>query len=363
MHKVWRIMVVAATVCATLATPALSGAAHAVVVGSAYVLADQPTASSYTPDMNYQYNSTGAVNTITRASTGRYWVYLPNLGGLTGTVLVSAYGATSNYCKVASWGPPFHGVATTQAVDVRCWTTLGVAADTKFTMSYTNKLGGYHAWVWASDPSRTDEYTPDTRWQANSTGILNRVQRTATGRYNVYVPTGPPDISGHVQITSYGTAPDQCWNLSPWRSTDTPNLLRVEVMCVTPDGYAVDSPFVVTWVRNGNVLGQSGMTSMYAIDYDGTGYVSHPSGWGADSFYANGGGSVSIVRSRMGKYAVHSAAESALAHGNVQVNPFSTGGTWCSVQTWNPVDGILVDCYDRNGNPTDVGFHVSFTGR
>ena len=70
--------------------------------------ADAPTAASYTPNLTYQFNSTGAVNTITRSGVGVYTVHFPGLDGNGGTALVTAYGGGNESCKVASWGPRCH---------------------------------------------------------------------------------------------------------------------------------------------------------------------------------------------------------------------------------------------------------------
>lgn len=357
MRKVWRIFVVAVTVAAGLAMPAVS--AHAAVLGSAYVWADQPTASSYTPNLHYQWNSTGAANTISRVSTGRYTVYLPNLGGLNGTVLVSAYGGTSNYCKVAGWGPPIMGVATTQAVDVRCFTFSGAPADTQYTMSFTSKLGSHHAWVWADQPSRTDEYTPDFRWQANSTGLPIRVSRFQTGAYTVTIPVDAYGV-GHAQVTTYGAGPGICWNTGV--GTPAQNTVTVSVWCVSAALQYYDSAFTVTWVREGNLIGQPTLASMYTAEYSGTATHSHMSGDFYHAYYVDGGGTITVTRLGTGQYAVHSTIDAYLTKGNVVITHTADGPRYCSIVAWNPVDGILVNCYLFTGNLHDTGFYLSFTG-
>ena len=70
--------------------------------GIAFLWANGPTSASYTPASGYNYNSTGATNTITRSSTGVYVVNVPNLS-YEGDVQVTAYGGPSR-CKVTGWG-------------------------------------------------------------------------------------------------------------------------------------------------------------------------------------------------------------------------------------------------------------------
>jgi hypothetical protein len=95
--------------------------AEAASFGWAYLWADQPTAPSYTPSLAYQFNSSGATNTVVRTGVGRYTAKLPNLGSQTGQVQVTAYGTGSERCKVERWYPS----GTTQQVNVRCFTSTG----------------------------------------------------------------------------------------------------------------------------------------------------------------------------------------------------------------------------------------------
>jgi hypothetical protein len=144
-----------------LGWPGTAQAAATAPFGSAFVWADQPTADNYPPNSLYQWNSahhnSTDANTITRTGTGRYTVHLPDLGATSGTVLVTGYGASSDYCKVARWGP----TRTTQDVEVRCFDAAAVPTDTPFTMSYANPQlsGGEMGYVWANEPT-SDNYVP-----------------------------------------------------------------------------------------------------------------------------------------------------------------------------------------------------------
>ena len=99
-----------------------------------YVWADNTTAASYTPSTTYQYNSTGAVNTITHSAVGSYRVRLPNLKPSNRTTTqVTAYGSNSEYCTVNGWGGD--GSNGTYAY-VDCYTYLGNPVNTRFTLTY-----------------------------------------------------------------------------------------------------------------------------------------------------------------------------------------------------------------------------------
>lgn len=104
----------------------------------AFIWADQPSPTQYTPDPDHQLNSTGALNTITHTGTGAYTVRLPGLGAAAGHVQVTGdyWGSQGDLakvrCKVAGWGPS----GADQLVRVRCFTNAGLPTDARFSMTY-----------------------------------------------------------------------------------------------------------------------------------------------------------------------------------------------------------------------------------
>ncbi len=139
----------------------------------AYLWANQPTSADYQPAANYQANSTGAVNEVTRSGVGTYQVRLPNLGQFAGHVQVTAYGTGSQRCKTTGWGPN----GADQLIGVQCMTVTGSPTDTFFTLTYvrnTNILGndpvccsssGYPSvYAWANDPT-AGSYVPASNYQ------------------------------------------------------------------------------------------------------------------------------------------------------------------------------------------------------
>jgi hypothetical protein len=111
-----------------------------------YVWAHSPTSASYTPSGTYSYNLVyrSGGNTVTRSAVGTYQVTCRGVGGAGlsgvgstswgagGHVQVTAYGATSNYCKIVNWGT---GGANFTG-NVKCWTHAGAAADTPFDLLF-----------------------------------------------------------------------------------------------------------------------------------------------------------------------------------------------------------------------------------
>jgi hypothetical protein len=220
-------------------------------VEGGYVWADQPTASSYTPSTIYQWNSTGALNTIQRTGVGTYRVVFPGQTFTGGTVEVTAYGGGSDYCKVEGW---FNDGAS-QNVNVRCFSTSGAPVDALFTAKFTRgsptsaKSFGF---VWAHQPT-TSSYQPDSTYQLVSVGSacgqLTRgpvsITRSSTGRYNVTF-TGLPGSSSfrsHVKVTAYGTGSETC-KVRSWTPSSNSS---AEVACYNANGTAADTLFTVSY--------------------------------------------------------------------------------------------------------------------
>jgi hypothetical protein len=137
-----------------------------------WVWNDHPS-SSGVPDRNYQFNSSGAVNTITHLSKGRYVVNLPGISVSGGTVHATAYGG-NHYCKTAGWGTE----GTVMQVFVNCFSPSGAAADGRFTaVFYKQSIPAPYvadSYLFANNP-RLNSYTPLGVYQWNSTGASNMV--------------------------------------------------------------------------------------------------------------------------------------------------------------------------------------------
>jgi hypothetical protein len=222
----------------------------------AYLWAQDPAAASYTPSTNHQFNSTGATNTIVRHSTGDYSVTLPGLASAGGTVKVTGFSGSANYCKAADWD----AVGADERVDVLCFDATGAPADVKFTLQFADDTsivanGASSGHVWANDAA-APSYTPNSAYQYNSTGAANTVARTATGRYTVTLPglgsTLYATNQGIVHVTAHHTTSKRC-ELVGYRSgyvpVGTPIPLHVDVACHTAAGTPSDSKFVVQFTR------------------------------------------------------------------------------------------------------------------
>jgi len=210
----------------------------------AYVFNSQPASASYTPPLNYQFNSTGASNTITKlAGAGRYMVSLPGLAAaIAGNIQVTAYGTGSEWCTLWNWGPN----GTAQHVQVQCYNAAGTLVDSKFTVSYVrngNILGrsvccnsdGHPTSYLYAHSATAAAYEPAAAYRFLS-GTSN-VTRLGTGRYRVNY--GWAAAAGAVHVTAVGGGTARC-KVESFATAES-----AVVACTTPSGAPVDATYML----------------------------------------------------------------------------------------------------------------------
>jgi hypothetical protein len=220
----------------------------------AWVWADDTTgATFFTPNLSWQWNSTGANNTVSRTATGRYTVTFPGQTLSAGNIQVTAYGSSSAYCKVVGWSGT--------VADVACYTTSGSPTNTQFTAAFTDRRGStgpvwtQFAHMWGSDASSTSWYTPPTTWNVNSRSAGGgQARKTATGVYEVNLPGQVgfgSTIANTVTVTAYGTSSGTC-RVSNWFTTGSAGSgsATIVVRCHTSSGSAVDSQWSLDFSTN-----------------------------------------------------------------------------------------------------------------
>jgi hypothetical protein len=207
-----------------------------------------PSPSTYTPPLAYQFNSTGAKNTVTRTGVGTYTAHLPGLASPSGYVQVTAFGSGSGRCQVTGWGPK----GTSQDVNVRCFNADSVRTDTNFTLTYLRSIsvvgspykpdlsGTSSAHVLGSKPTMAS-YTPRKEYLFNSAGGTNTVRRAGVGVYQVNFPQQQLE-RGTVQLSVFGTQPVHC-KVASWGPTS-----GVQVRCFTRTGTPKDQAFQATFL-------------------------------------------------------------------------------------------------------------------
>ena len=184
----------------------------------AFVWADQPGAVSYTPNVNYSFNSIGGPNTITRASPGNYTVILGDFQVNDTNVQVTAYGGGAARCQIAGWMGAFTDGAH---VNVLCVNAANTPSDEFFSMTYA--LGGVEgsghavgAFAWGNRPA-AKAYIPNKRFQFSniSQAQFSNAQRfggAVQGQYSLNIPNpGNLNFSSYLgMVTSYGSSGEYC---------------------------------------------------------------------------------------------------------------------------------------------------------
>jgi len=243
-------------------------------IEGAYVWANDPSSSSYTPSSTYSWNSTGGAITISHTlGSGVYTVALggQNLGG--GTVEVTAYGGSNSYCKVGSWGGT--------SVTVVCFDgSTGLAADSQFDMIFEtqspsplnyrsnspNNIWSF-SYAWAYSPTAAS-YTLTGSYQVGKvscctdgggypfgpTQAPGTITRSAVGTYNVKFPglatlaTSP----SNVKVTGYGYGSDTC-KVTGWYQSG--NDAFANVACFNASGARVDAYYTITYSSFAYIIG------------------------------------------------------------------------------------------------------------
>ena len=306
-----------------------------------YVLANNPTAASYTPDPLFSFNRTGGAVQITKpaGTTGRYLVKFTGLSPFLGsksTVHVTGNLDNTTHCK------PVRAYLVNSVVEVRCFLArTGEAVNAHFTVLVLRK-GTNLAFAHAHRPTETN-YTPQARGSWNPGGAI-QVIRVGVGVYRVTFNGFGALLSGsgsggHVQVSAVGPGKQHC-KVRVWDRD------AVDVLCYTRAGAPVDTKFNVLYLAPSNRLAYAWADQPSTTSY------------GPDPFYSTGG-PTSITRSGTGQYTVSWAgiASQLLQGGNVQVTAYGPGNAQCNV-IQGGFGAAVVACFAPNGARVDSFFTV-----
>ncbi len=317
---------------------------------------DASSTDFYAPSGAWAFGSNGRQPRIRRVGTGVYEVVFPGLrnsGAQTETVLASAYGASSNFCKPAIWV----GVGANIHATVRCYTAAGQPVDALFTVAMigSGALAGRVGYAWLHDPASTTEYSPSGAYRFNSAGGLISAQSTATGTYtSKFAQLGR--VGGSLPevflAVSYGGGTESC-HVSSW--SNAPDM-SATVRCFDPAGAAVASQMVTLTVERGRTGKRHAVV-----------WASQPA---AASYTANNGyswtstGAVpTIVRNDVGRYLVTLPGQAKVGGAPETVIASAYGATpgRCKVVSWNNAGADMavdVICHSLDGAPQDQMFNV-----
>ncbi|MFO7533513.1 MAG: hypothetical protein R6W93_13720 [Candidatus Limnocylindrales bacterium] len=242
-----------------------------------------------------QGNSTGATNTVTRATTvvGRYLVTFPDLAdGPVGTVNVAMVGTRTETCSVEQPFPNGNDIR----VSVNCFglTPAAPGADSTFLVTYASVLdtgGGRSAIAYIfGDPNGP----PLTSY--NSKGKGNSVTRLDFGLFRVRLG-GMAGLKGHLQA-------------SPWSkgvvcsvvdASDGRTAKLVRVQCLSIAGVGQDVRFHLTFLHRAGLKGFGGAPVAYLLANRPTASAYTPAVWFSS---AGGDATPRVTRTGRGEYRV-----------------------------------------------------------
>jgi hypothetical protein len=317
------------------------------------------TSGSGQASSSYSYNSTGSTvaNTISWLGTGYARVDFPGLGDqIGGNVQVTAYGGSTDRCKVGGWGSS----GSTLQAWVYCHNTAGQLVNTPFTASYVRRTGvGYNqtgGYVWADQPSAAS-YTPSPYYQYNAAGQRNTISRSGVGQYYVTFP-GTTVNGGSVEVTAYGSGSEYC-KIGYWSGNG------VAVNCFANGGAPVDSLFTLNFTDQ-SPNGTPSYQYAWADQPTATNYT--PSTYYQKGMIARecdtSAGTVTINRNGTGNYTAILPVLSPTGS-NVKVTSYSGGAEMCKVVGWygNGSSGTQVNiaCYSPTGAPADTYFDLVYS--
>lgn len=316
---------------------------------------------TYTPAATDRGNSAGKVNVVKQPSVGRYTILFKGLHDDGGAPQVSTLGNSPRTCMIFGWGA---GTGNSEEVDVDCYTSSGIPASTRFTVSYlaTNRQEGSLAYLFASGST---EFA-NSQYSFNSTGSLNHIDRSDVGRYLVELG-GLQDAWGNVQVTARegslttagatpaGVNPVTC-NAVGWHPAITDQ--RVEVQCRESHGLPFDTSFTLTFTHHEGLkgLGNAKVAYLWSDKPGRSSYTpSHT------YRYSSAGMVPNVSRQGTGRYTVtlpgmpKGGAALVNAYGNVlkrcQIGAIRTTATPQRVQ---------VRCFTFSGVAADAKFTLSY---
>jgi len=354
----------------------------------AYAWADLPAAASYTANPTYVHNPGGGDVTVERSGVGLYTVTFGGFGpiGLDGgNVIATAQGAGSEHCKIDEWGA--------DAAYVRCLDTNGAAADARFTVLYTKRIGPTPDlfYVWANGASAEAPYEPDTEYSYDPSGDPLSAVRDGVGVYRVFFP-GLDELSvegdGTMQVTAYGSDADTCraygttgeaLNVRCYDAAGAPADSRFSALLVAPETDALGAALAAITalglrVRRVRARRLALLATLGALaPLPATAAAPQAYVWAGEPelalyrpspAYASNpsGGQITITRTGAGSYSVHFVGLNGVGDdgGNVQATAYGSGGGHCKVEQWIG-ELVGVRCYDAAGGLSDSSFTLLYT--
>lgn len=316
---------------------------------------------TYTPATTDRGNSAGKVNVVKQPFAGHYTIVFKGLQTDGGVPQVSSMGSASRVCMVSGWGA---GTGTNEEVYVDCYTPLGIAVSTRFSVSFlaTNVEVGSLAYLFGNGVTED----ANSQYSFNSTGSLNHIDRTDVGHYIVTLG-GLGAARGNVQVTPRlnlftaagtrpaGVNPATC-NAVGWHPAIADQ--RVEIQCRESHGSPTDTSFMLTFTDHAGLKGQGHGKVAYLWANKAVASSYTPS---AIYRYSSAGTVPHIARQSIGRYVV--SIPGMPKGGAAVVNAYGSAARRCqlgAIRTVGSPQLVQVRCFDFSGSPADTKFSLSY---
>ena len=306
--------------------------------GLAFTYGNSPSSASYTPAGATSYNPTGYPVNIARQSLGNYSVTFYGLSSVPvtgGNVMITSDGSTAR-CIATGWAPGANS-SLAFVVSVACSDPFGNPVDTAFEAFALPPMGFAYASI-----SNGSTAAVSLLNSVNPGGAAVTAAHNGAGSYTVTFPNsgiGPGWVA-----YAFGIRGSTNWcHVQSWASSS------VAVVCFTPDGTPVDTPFQLLAISTTN--GES-MASAWA-NQPSTASYNPP----RDYSY-NPAGIITISQISTGYYSVIFEGLNANG-GTVQISSTGAGTGTCFSQGWGGGFNATVECDDPSGNPADTPFVIT----
>ncbi|MEO8369596.1 MAG: hypothetical protein ABI806_10370 [Candidatus Solibacter sp.] len=333
-----------------------------ILLAATCALHAQPRAKAWvsaapdgTLDPSHSFNSSGAINTVSRTSAGQYVITYPGVGNGSGGMTHVTSTSTTVRCKSQTYTS--NGADISQ--QIACRDLTGTAADSGFNAlfyreSRASATAWFDAYFWNDQNTPATDYVPPANWSWNSRGAGITLNRTGTGLYTATLAgfTLPPN-GGSVLVTASGFDTAYC-NPIAWSGAP----LAINIGCYSPAGAPMDTHFLVSFftdVAFGVNVASDQTSGAYAWANDTAASAYTPNA----SYSLNTGGAIAGNRSDTGTYNMTFTGLSA-SNSTVTLVSAYGGNQTCSpgLVTGAGSAAIPVTCVTVAGTPTDARYDV-----
>jgi hypothetical protein len=209
-----------------------------------FIYANAPSTTSYTPDPNFSFSSSGANPAVMRTGIGTYTADLGLARGasdLPEAYFVSAVDALTSTCTVPSW---------INTASIACFRQNGTPVDAAYALVLLERgrPGKRFAIALADQPS-TAAYVANAQYSRSSSGLPIQITRQVAGHYVVTFFGLAKGINQTETIVVSAAGPGGAYcTIAEWINSSGSDL-SATVRCFTTGGSVADARFVIALIE------------------------------------------------------------------------------------------------------------------